>query len=80
MDLTWAPRGEAELFGDEALQQAQLPGPSEGLGPAMDAQLAMDVLDVLLGRCYRDHEPIGDLAVREPIADEPQHLELALAQ
>src|SRR5512142_3412675 len=78
--LAWDAEEESSRSQGEDLQQAELSCPGEGLGPAVDAELAVDVLDVLLGRGDRDHEPVGDLSVREPFADESQHFELALGE
>ena len=43
-----------------ALQQAQLAGAGEGLALAVDAQLAVQVLDVPVHRADRQRQPLGD--------------------
>src|SRR4051812_17582242 len=43
-------------------------------------ELAQRVLHVVLDGPVGDHEPVGDLAVREPLGDHPEHLGLPLGQ
>ena len=38
------------------------------------------MLDVVADRLGRDHEPLGDLLVREPAREQPQDLDLARGQ
>ena len=51
-----------------------------GSRPSGGADLGVDVLDVVGDRLRRDHELLGDLLVREPAGEQPQHLDLALGQ
>jgi hypothetical protein len=46
-------------------------------GPGGQADLAVDVLDVVIGRLRHDVEPIADLAGPQPPGREPQHVQLA---
>ena len=43
--------------------QAELPGPRDGLGPVGGAELAQDVGDVLLDRVERHDQVVGDALV-----------------
>ena len=45
-------------------------------GAAGDADLGVDVLDVVVGGLRGDEQLVGDLAGRRPIGDEAQHLQL----
>src|SRR5215831_18349728 len=49
-------RGLGAVSGD----QAELPGPRDGLGPVGGAELAQDVADVLLDRVERHDQVVGD--------------------
>ena len=49
-------------------------------GAIADADLGVDALDVVAGRLARDHEPLGDLLVRQALGDEAKHLELPRRQ
>ena len=44
-----------------------------GLGPALDRELAVDVVDVFLDRADRDHERIGDRLIGMPGGDQAEH-------
>ena len=52
-------------------------GPPGGRGTVGDAELDVDVLDVVVGGLRRDEQLLGDLARGRPVSDEPQHLCLA---
>jgi hypothetical protein len=43
-------------------------------------QLVQRVLDVVLHGAVRQHEPLGNLLVRQPFRHQPQHLGLALGK
>jgi hypothetical protein len=62
------------------LKQADLSGSGDGLGPAMYAQLAVDIAAMLLDRIQTDNQAIGDFAVGESLVDQTQDLFFALAQ
>ena len=57
-----------------------LHGPQSGGGSCRDADLVVDVLDVVVGRFRRDVEPIRDLARRESPRRESQHIDLATGE
>ncbi|MCK7541433.1 MAG: hypothetical protein MZV63_66390 [Marinilabiliales bacterium] len=50
------------------------------LGPALDAALGVDPLDVRPDRERRDEQALGDLLVRQPQAQQAEHPELALGE
>jgi len=50
--------------------------PESGGGSGRDADLRVDVLDVVVGGLGRDHEPVGDLAGREATRGEFEHVDL----
>ena len=52
--------------------------PARGAGRGVD--LRVDVLGVVGDRLRGDHEPRGDLLVREPSREQPEHLDLARRQ
>ena len=58
-------------------EQAKLAGPRDGLGAALDAQFAIDAAGVPLDRVQCDDEPLGDIFVGEPLADEAQNVAFA---
>ena len=58
-------------------EQAKLASPRDGLGAALDAQLAIDAAGVSLDRVQRDDELLGDVLVGETLADEVEDVELA---
>jgi len=45
----------------------------------MEAELVTNLLNVVLRRALGDDEPLGDLAVREPVGDELGDLPFATA-
>ena len=45
-----------------------------------DADLRVDVLDVVFGRTWRDHKRVGDLAIRGAACDEAYHLHLPVGE
>jgi hypothetical protein len=51
--------GRGAMSGD----QAELPGPRDGLGPVGRAELAQDVGHVLFDRVQRHHQVVGDALV-----------------
>ena len=65
-----AGAGRATPLGD----QAQFPGPGDGLGAVGRAELVHDVADVLLDGVEGDHEFPGDGLVRPARRQQPQHL------
>ena len=50
--------------------------PESGGGSGRDADLRVDVLDVVVGRLGGDDEPVGDLAGREATRGELEHVDL----
>src|SRR5688572_4178972 len=61
-------------------EQVVLEGEQRERGSTRDPDLRVDVLDVMLGGAARDHQPLRHLGVRAARGDEPQDLDLALAQ
>src|SRR3954467_15157952 len=61
-------------------EDAQAQGLGGGLAAALDAELAQDRRDVVADRALRQEEPLGDLAVAQPLGHQGQHLELARGQ
>src|SRR5947209_8621359 len=55
-------------------------GPASGRGPVGDADLVVDVLNMVLGRPGRDEQLARDLSRRPAPGDESEHLELSPAQ
>ena len=55
-------------------------GPDRRLRPIVDADLAEDVLDVLLDGLIADVEHLGDLLVRQSLGHLPQHVALTFGQ
>ena len=51
--------------------------PESCRGPGRHADLAVDVLDVVVGDLRRDVEAAGDVLRREALRSQPQHLDLA---
>src|SRR5690349_23895553 len=54
--------------------------PRRDLAAGAEAELGQDVLDVVLGGAFGDHEPLRDLAVGQAVGDEAGDLVLAAAQ
>lgn len=52
----------------------------QGGRAAVDAKLGIDVLQVFLDGGDRHHQPQRDLAIRQALGDQPQHVTLALGQ
>src|SRR5919198_1862867 len=50
------------------------------LGPAAQAELGEDARHVVLGGAAADHQPLGDVGVRQPVGEEREDLGLALGQ
>ena len=63
-----------------ALVQVQLTRAEERLGAALHVELAVDVVDVLLDRTDRNHEPVGDRLIGMTLGDQAQYFQLALAE
>jgi hypothetical protein len=62
------------------LQQAELAGAGHRLGAPLHLQLLVDPAVVPFDRVQSEDEALADVAVREPLANQPQDFELALAQ
>jgi len=58
----------------------EVSGGGDGLGPAADLELTVDVVDVALDGALRDDQPIRDLLVGEARGNQAQHLQLALTE
>src|SRR6185437_14706635 len=52
----------------------------DGAGTRPDAELFEDVLEMLAHRSRRDEQPPGDLAVRQPLRNQLEHVLLPLRQ
>ncbi|CAM5740444.1 hypothetical protein SBADM41S_04270 [Streptomyces badius] len=50
------------------------------LHPVVQLEFAEGVLHMVLDRAVRDHQAFGDLLVREPLGDQPQHLGLPVGE
>src|SRR5206468_2211970 len=50
------------------------------LGATAQLELRVDAAEMVLGGLRADEEPLRDLGVRQPLAEQAQDLELALAQ
>jgi len=61
-------------------ENAQRFGFGNGLRPILDAEFAVNVAGVPLDGGQRDEEPLGDFLVGQPLGDEAEQLDLALAQ
>ncbi len=57
-----------------------MPGSGYGLGTAVDFQLGVEALQMAPHRAWGNDEPIGDLRSREARREQPQHLQLTLAE
>ena len=60
--------------------QAKFARPGDRLGPPLDLQLVEEHPVVPLDRVHGQEQPVADLLVREALADQPQDVQLALAQ
>src|SRR5687768_14005096 len=60
--------------------QVVLEGEQGGSGPGGDAELGVDVLDVVFGGATGDAQPSPDLRVRAALGDEAEDLHFPLAQ
>src|SRR5919197_1938026 len=83
------PRAVAWLVGERDRRGGLLGGhlrpddggdPGSDLRPSGHAQLREDVFDMRARRLWCDDELLGDLAVRQPLGDEPRDLELSGSQ
>src|SRR4051794_19116602 len=59
-----------------SLDDRVLHGPECGRGPRRNADLGVDVLDVVVGGLGRDVEAVGDLTGREPLRRKAQDIDL----
>src|SRR5690349_11194765 len=59
---------------------ARWPAADGGRGARAHAELGHDVRHVAVHGVLAEHEPLGDLAVREPVGHEREHLVLARAE
>src|SRR4051794_29553168 len=66
--------------GDGALDHPVLDGPAGRCGPVVDADLRVDVRDVVLGGALRDEELGRDLVRRLAVREQSEHLDLPPAQ
>lgn len=48
--------------------------------PSGVTDLGVDVLDMVFGGAAGDHQPIGDLPVRQTAGEQPQDIDLAVAE
>jgi hypothetical protein len=71
--LSGAPVLQALLV-DREVDNPQLQGPDDRLGPVGGSKLAYKVLDVVLDGAQADHEVFGDLAIGLPKRHTLQHL------
>ena len=55
-------------------------GEERGAYAGGDADLVVDVLDVVVDGLRRQDEELGHLAVRSALADQAKHLDLAIGQ
>ena len=60
--------GSGRIAAPRSADDVVLHRPQRGGGAGRDADLVVDVLDVVIGGLGRDEEPVGDLARREPPA------------
>ena len=72
--------GEIPYAAEILLHQAALEGVESRGGPGGDADLGIEVLDVVVGGLGRDLEQAGRFLGRMPGRDQPQHLDLARRQ
>ena len=61
-----------------SLQHALFPQKRHGLHLGMNAELGIDVAQVLLHRLAGHDEHLGRLSHRSPVGHHPQHIQLAL--
>jgi len=57
-----------------------VPDPARDLRAGGEGQLAQNAFDVRLRGALRDHQPSGDLAVAQPVAEQDGDLVLTLGQ
>jgi hypothetical protein len=62
------------------LHEVELARPDEGLGAALDRELAEDVVDVLLDGANGNHQSGGDRLIGGADGNQPQDVEFARAQ
>src|SRR5437868_11951395 len=70
----------AHFLGMSASQQVVLHGEHGGTGARRDADLVVDVLDMVRGRARGDGESRRNVLMRVALRNETQHLDLAVAQ
>lgn len=68
--VLWSRRGSAA-------DEPGLVGEHDRLHTVTDPELGQDAPDMRLDGGLREHEPLGDLAVRQPFGNRPQDLDLA---
>ena len=74
------PGGRRSVAGSPMSPAPAPGGVGGGLGPAAQAELGQDVADVVLDGLAADEEAVGDLRVRQAVAEQVEHLGLALGQ
>lgn len=62
------------------LEQIEFSCLSQRLSSATDVELAIDLIEMPLGRPFGDREPRGYVAVGQPIGHQPQNRHLSLAK
>lgn len=70
-------RAAAGLSSVGSRNHGVLHGPERGGRARRDANLVVDVLDVMIGGLGGDVEPIGNLLRRQPLGRQAQHVDLA---
>src|SRR5690349_13983228 len=60
--------------------QVMFHGEQRGAGAGRDADLGVDMLDMVVGSLGRDRQRVGDLPGRVAAREQAQHLQLARAQ
>ena len=72
--------GKGEHVSRDVIDEAESVRTCYRLRPAANVELAEDPLDVRRDRLRADHEPVGDLGLREPFREEAQDLALPRGQ
>src|SRR5437879_1274616 len=65
---------------DRAIGEPVLAGEGGGGCPRGEPELPQDVGDVAIDGVLAEHKPLSDVAIREAIGNQREHLELARAQ
>src|SRR5215217_1674988 len=81
-DASTGPRspGPAGDFDSETVRQPLAMGERDGLGPAADAELPENPLDVRGDGLRADHQHVRDLVLREAVGEVAENLPLARRQ